>query len=59
MTPYPLMQGYHWTFWRVMWATLVLVAVGTGFWLLYHFHQVIFSLFIAIAIVTIIRPVVT
>jgi predicted PurR-regulated permease PerM len=51
-------EGYNWTFWRVVWATLVLVAVGLGFWLLYRFNQVIFILFIAIVIGTIIRPVV-
>lgn len=52
------MQNYNWTFWRVVWITLVLVFVGLGFWLLYRFHQVIFILFIAIVIGTIIRPVV-
>ncbi len=42
-----------------MWATLVLVFVALSFWLLYRFYQVIFSLFIAIVIGTVIRPVVT
>ena len=41
-----------------MWATLVLVFVGLSFWLLYRFHQVIFILFVAIVIGTILRPVV-
>jgi predicted PurR-regulated permease PerM len=58
MTPNPPVQGYNWTFWRVVWATLVLVALGLGFWILYRFNQVIFILFIAIVIGTIIRPVV-
>ena len=51
-------QSYNWTFWRVVWATLVLVFVGLSFWLIYRFHQVLFILFIAIIIGTILRPVV-
>jgi predicted PurR-regulated permease PerM len=39
-----------------MWATLVLVFVALSFWLLYRFHQVVFILFIAIVIGTVIRP---
>lgn len=42
-----------------MWATLVLVFVALSFWLLYRFNQVIFMLFIAIVLGTVIRPVVT
>ena len=42
-----------------MWATLVLVFVALGFWLLYRFDQVVFILFIAIVMGTVIRPVVT
>lgn len=42
-----------------MWATLVLVFVGLGFWLLYRFYQVVFILFIAIVMGTVIRPAVT
>jgi predicted PurR-regulated permease PerM len=49
---------YSWTFWRVVWATLVLVSVGLSFWLLYRFNQVIFILFVAIVIGTILRPAV-
>lgn len=49
-------QPYNWTFQRVVWATLVLVSVILGFWLLYRFYQVIFILFIAIVIGTVIRP---
>lgn len=59
MDLHPPPQLDHWTFWRVVWATLVLVSVGLSFWLLYRFHQVLFILFIAIVIGTVIRPVVT
>jgi predicted PurR-regulated permease PerM len=58
MTSQPPLPPYNWTFWRVVWATLALVFVGLSFWLLYRFHQVIFALFIAIVIGTLIRPVV-
>jgi predicted PurR-regulated permease PerM len=54
----PLSQPYNWTFRRVVWATLVLVSVILGFWLLYRFNQVIFILFIAVVIGTVIRPAV-
>jgi predicted PurR-regulated permease PerM len=49
----------HWTFRRVVSATLLLVLVGLGFWLVYRFYQVVFMLFVAIVIGTVIRPVVT
>jgi len=42
-----------------VWATLVLVSVILGFWLLYRFNQVVFILFIAIMIGTVIRPAVS
>jgi Predicted permease len=48
-----------WTFRRVVWATLVLVFVGISFWVLYRFNQVVFILFIAILLGTVIRPGVT
>ena len=51
-------QLYDWTFQRVVWATLVLVSVILSFWLLYRFNQVVFILFIAIVIGTVIRPTV-
>ena len=54
----PVSQPYSWTFRRVVWATLVLISVMLGFWLLYRFNQVIFTLFIAIVIGTVIRPAV-
>jgi predicted PurR-regulated permease PerM len=47
-----------WTFRQVVWATLVLATVGLSFWLLYRFHQVLFILFVAVLIGTVIRPVV-
>ncbi len=48
---------YDWTFRRVVWATLVLVLVALGFWILYRFNQVVFISFIAVVIGTVIRPV--
>lgn len=58
MTTHSPEQRYNWTFWRVVWATLVLASVGLGFWLLYRFHEVVFILFVAVVIGTILRPVV-
>lgn len=58
MTPSPPSPVVNWTFWRVAWATLVLTAVGLSFWLLYRFYQVIFILFVAVVIGTILRPMV-
>ncbi|MBE3066877.1 MAG: AI-2E family transporter [Chloroflexi bacterium] len=55
----PPSQLNDWTFRRVVWATLVLVFVAIGFWLLFRFNQVVFILFIAIVMGTVIRPVVT
>jgi len=55
----PPSQPDQWTFQRVIWATLVLVFVALSFWLLYRFNQVVFILFIAIVMGTVIRPVVT
>src|SRR5512134_1010108 len=54
----PVSRPYSWTFRRVVWATLVLVSVILCFWLFYRFNQVIFTLFIAIVIGTVIRPAV-
>ena len=54
----PLSQPSNWTFRRVVWATLVLVSVMFFFWLFYRFYQVVFILFIAIVIGTVIRPLV-
>jgi predicted PurR-regulated permease PerM len=59
MTLHSPLQSYDWTFRRVVWATLILVFVALGFWLLYRFNQVVFILFVAILIGTVIRPVVT
>src|SRR5512135_1588940 len=52
------LQPYDWTFRRVVWATLVFICVILGFWLFYRFNQVVFILFIAIVMGTVIRPVV-
>ena len=41
-----------------MLATLVLVCVGLGFWLLYRFYMVVLILFVAIILGTVIRPIV-
>ena len=54
----PASQPYDWSFRRVVWATLVLVSVIFCFWLFYRFYQVVFILFIAIVIGTVIRPIV-
>ena len=51
-------QPHDWTFRRVVWATLVVAAVILGFWLFYRFNEVVFILFIAIVIGTVIRPAV-
>jgi predicted PurR-regulated permease PerM len=59
MALHPPSQPYQWTFRRVMWATLVLVFVALSFWLLYRFNQVVFIVFIAIVMGTVIRPAVT
>jgi len=58
MPEHPPSQLNNWTFRRVVWATLVLVFVAIGFWLLFRFNQVVFILFIAIVMGTVIRPVV-
>jgi predicted PurR-regulated permease PerM len=54
----PVSPSYDWTFRRVVWATLVLISVILGFWLLYRFNQVIFILFVALVMGTVTRPVV-
>jgi predicted PurR-regulated permease PerM len=48
----------EWTFSRVVGATLTLAMVAIVFWLLYLFNQVVFILFVAIVIGTVIRPIV-
>lgn len=51
-------QPYEWTFRRVVLATLVCLSVVFGFWLVYRFNQVVFILFIAMVMGTVIRPAV-
>ncbi len=58
MDSHPPSKLDAWTFRKVMWATLLLVFVALGFWLLYRFYQVIFIIFIAILMGTVIRPVI-
>jgi predicted PurR-regulated permease PerM len=55
----PPSQPFDWTFRRIVWATLVFVFVALGFWILYHFIQVVFILFIAVVVGTMIRLPVT
>lgn len=55
----PPTRWSDWSFWQVAWATLVLVSLGLGFWLLYRFREVVFILFIAIVLGTVLRPVVS
>src|SRR6266540_2483028 len=57
MTVNPASQPYEWTFRRVVWGTLVFAFVIFCFWLLYRFYAAIFTLFIAIVIGTVIRPI--
>src|SRR5689334_14150396 len=54
----PISQPYNRSFRRVVWATLVFVSIIFCFWLFYRFYHVVFTLFIAIVIGTVIRPVV-
>jgi predicted PurR-regulated permease PerM len=54
-----LSQAGSWKFREVVKATLVLVLVVFGFWLLYRFYQLVFLFFIAIVMGTVIRPMVT
>lgn len=58
MEEYPPSQAGKWTFRQVVWATLVMVLIALGFWLIYRFYQVVFILFVAIILGTTIRPVV-
>jgi predicted PurR-regulated permease PerM len=48
----------NWTTRRVIVATLVVLAVALGFWLLYHFRLVVFILFVAITIGIAMQPAV-
>ena len=55
----PPYEPNQWTFRRVMGATVVLVSVAFFFWLFYRFYQVVFALFFAIMLGTVIRPIVS
>ncbi len=52
-------RPYQWTFRRVVLATLVLTLIVFGFWLIFRFYQILFILFIAIVMGTVIRPIVS
>jgi len=58
MENHPAAPVTQWSFRRVAGATFTLALVALVFWLLYLFNQVVFILFIAIVIGTVIRPVV-
>lgn len=47
-----------WSTRRVMLATLMVLAVATGFWLLYHYRLAVFILFVAITIGIAMQPLV-
>jgi len=48
-----------WTFRRIVWATLITLFVVFCFWLFYRFYKVAFTIFIAIVLATVIRPLVS
>jgi len=50
-------QPYEWTFRRVVSATLVFSSVAFCFYLIYRFYEVVFILFIAVVIGTVLRPI--
>jgi predicted PurR-regulated permease PerM len=52
-------QPYQWTFRRVVLATLVLALIVFGFWLIFRFYKVVFILFVAIVLGTVIRPIIS
>ena len=56
-SPTTTSQTYPWTFWRVVWATLVFSFVVFCFYLVYRFYNVVFVLFIAVVLGTVIRPI--
>ena len=58
MSLFPPPQSPPLTFRRTVWATLLLVLLFFGFYLLYRFNQIIFVSFIAIVVGTVLRPVV-
>ena len=59
MEDQPTTQLDQWTFRRVVVATLALIGVGLGFFLLFRFYKVLFILFVAIILGTVIRPIAT
>ncbi|HCS38649.1 MAG TPA: hypothetical protein DIW44_03580 [Anaerolineaceae bacterium] len=59
MTDISPVSDDKWTFRRILWATLVTLCVIFCFWLFYRFYKIAFTIFIAIVIGTVIRPLVT
>jgi predicted PurR-regulated permease PerM len=57
MTELPVSQQYEWTFRRAVWATLVFASVVFCFWLVFRFYEVVFTLFVAIVLGTLLRPI--
>jgi predicted PurR-regulated permease PerM len=55
----PTIQQDQWTFRRIIVATLALVGIGLGFFLIFRFYKVLFILFVAIILGTVIRPIAT
>ncbi|MBW6474608.1 MAG: AI-2E family transporter [Anaerolineaceae bacterium] len=55
----PLSQPVQWTFRRVVGATLIFVGILLCFWLFYRFYVVVFIVFVAIILGTVIRPIVS
>ncbi|MFU8826227.1 MAG: AI-2E family transporter [Brevefilum sp.] len=55
----PSSQLVQWTFRRVVGATLVFVGILLCFWLFYRFYVVVFIVFVAIILGTVIRPIVS
>ena len=51
-------QSDAWTVQRVALATIITLAIGFGFYLLYRFYMVVFLLFVAITLAIAIRPAV-
>lgn len=58
MTEFTPAPAESWTFRRIVWATLVTLFVIFCFWLFYRFYRIAFTIFIAIVIATVIRPLV-
>jgi predicted PurR-regulated permease PerM len=56
--PGPEAGGGEWTAKRVVLTTLGAVLVGLGFWLVFRFYNIAFTVFVALVLGTVIRPAV-